>query len=85
MDKHREYIEPAEATRIRVFDWGGGEWAIDAADERGNYVEFCWNRDGSPERLFTRERAIAMVPEFAQHVGLPSGIAVEVEAIGAQQ
>lgn len=36
-----EYINPEDATRLRVFH--DGTWFIDAADDDGNYTEVCWD------------------------------------------
>jgi hypothetical protein len=76
--KTRDYIEPCEATRIRVFREGRRGWAIDAADGDGLFTDSCWNRDGEPDRRLTLERAKELVPEFVAHLGLPSGLPVEV-------
>ena len=80
MNANREYIDPSEATRIRVHHEGGGDWAIDAADDAGGYTEFNWNRDGHPDARMSRERAIERVPEFVAEVGLPAGLPVEVDS-----
>lgn len=78
--KTKEYIEPHEATRIRVHHEGGGAWAIDAADDAGGMTEFNWNRDGHPDAKMTRQRAIERAGEFAASIGLPPGLRIEVEA-----
>lgn len=78
--KTKEYIEPHEATRIRVRHEGGGAWAIDAADDAGGYTELNWNRDGHPDAKMTRQRAIERVDEFAASIGLPAGLRIEVGA-----
>jgi hypothetical protein len=76
--KEYKYIEPHEATRIRVHHEGGGAWAIDAADDDGGMTEFNWNRDGHPDAKMTRQRAIERVAEFAASIGLPAGLRIEV-------
>lgn len=78
--KTKEYIEPHEATRIRVHHEGGGAWAIDAADDGDGFTEYCWNRDGHPDAKMTRQRAIERVSEFAAEIGLPPGLRIEVGA-----
>lgn len=77
--EEREYITPAEATHIRVHNEGAGQWAIDAADDAGGYIEFNWNRDGHPDATMSMARAIERVPEFVAHVGLPAGLPVKVK------
>lgn len=74
----RDYIEPHEATRIRVHHEGGGAWAVTAADAAGNRIDSNWNRDGGEDRKMTRERAMELVPEFTAHLGLPAALPVEV-------
>ena len=73
-----EYIDPSEATRIRVYQEGADRWAIHAVNDLGGYTEACWNRDGHPEKRLTRERAVEMVPEFVAAVELPAGLPVEI-------
>lgn len=72
-----DYIEPQDATHFRVFkDFDG--WAIDAADNKGNYSDRAWtNWDGEP---LTKEMAITKVPEFAKEYGR-SDIADKYEVI----
>jgi hypothetical protein len=77
-----DYIDPSEATRVRVYKEDGG-WAIDAASDSGEYTEACWNRDGHPDKAITRDRAMQMVPEFAAAVGLPSGLPIYVKQEGS--
>lgn len=73
-----DYIEPHEATRIRVLHEGGGAWEIDAADDAGECTDHHWTHDGAPDKRLTRERAMELVPEFIAHLGLPAALPVEV-------
>jgi hypothetical protein len=62
------YLPPENATRIRVF-MGYEGYEIDAADEGGDYSDLCWTHfDGE---LLTKEKAIAVVHEFAAEYGRP--------------
>jgi hypothetical protein len=72
-----EFIEPSEATKIRVFQ-EGSFWEIDAADDSDRCTEHHWTHDGGPDIRLTRERAIELVPEFVAHLGLPAGLPIEV-------
>jgi hypothetical protein len=61
-----DYIKPSEATKIRVHD-EGFTWAIDAADDNGEYTEECWTYYNDAE--LDRESAIKIAPQFAAHIG----------------
>lgn len=76
--EYSEYIDPSEATKIRVFHEGNGFWSIDAADDSDRYTDHNWTHDGSPDKRLTRERAMQLVPEFVAHLGLPAGLPIEV-------
>ena len=65
-----DYIEPLQATHIRVYtDYGydDHQYVIDAADDDGGYSELIWELwDGKP---MSRDRAISSVPAFAAALG----------------
>ena len=65
----RDFIDPSEATKIRVCDDGGCDWWIDAADDSGLYTEFVWTHYN--DKMLTRDEAILRVPEFAAYIGRP--------------
>jgi hypothetical protein len=72
-----EYILQDQATHFRIFEDFDG-WAIDAADNNGNYSEHIWTHyDGEP---LTKEMAINKVKEFAEEYGR-SDIANKYEVI----
>ncbi len=63
-----EYISKEDATHLRVFEDFDG-WAIDAANDTGNYSERTWTYwDGEP---LTKEMAISKLSEFAKEYGRP--------------
>ena len=63
-----EYIASQAATHYRIFEDFDG-WAIDAANDLGNYSERTWTHyNGEP---LTKEQAITLVPEFAAEYGRP--------------
>ena len=64
-------IDPSEATRIRVHEEYDDCWAIDGADDCGNFTSACWNSDGHPDEPLTRQRAIELVDDFAAENELP--------------
>ncbi len=59
------YIDPKEATRIRIFE-EGDHWAIDAANEENDCTEKVWTHYN--DEPLTRETAIKVVNEFAQEI-----------------
>ena len=62
------YLEPAAATKIRVY-YGVEGWELDAADDDDNYTEACWTHfKGQP---MTKSQALQVVPEFAQYIERP--------------
>ena len=66
-----DYIDPSEATHVRVAIDSHG-WMIDAANDGGGYTEDHWTCDWVADEpvCYTRERAMAMAPVFAEHLGL---------------
>lgn len=81
MKTQHTYISPSQVTRIRVIIECDECWAIDGADDDGNYTERCWNRDGHPDEPLTRERAIELADDFAAEDGLPTGLPVYAQSI----
>ncbi len=73
-----DYISPEEATHIRVFEDFDG-YALDAADDKGNYTEVIWTHYDN--QLLTREKAIAVAGEFAKEIGRPD-LALKVSVSG---
>lgn len=71
-----DYIDPADATHIRVFRAADEEWNIDAADDDGGYTEVCWDHrfivdaDGGQvwEPIPTCKAALELVDLFAAEV-----------------
>lgn len=76
MKTRHEYIDPREATRLRVFEDGDGRWQIDGANDSGDFTECCWDCDGHPDEPLTRRRAIELAADFATDNGLPRGLPV---------
>lgn len=59
-----EHIKREDATHFRVFEDYDG-YAIDAADDSGNYSEEIWTH--CDDKPLTKEMAIGMVGEFAAY------------------
>lgn len=38
-----DYIDTADATHIRIYQEDTNRWYIDAADDRNNYTDVCWD------------------------------------------
>ena len=77
------YIDPGEATRIRVHSEGQG-WAIDAAGDDGRFSESCWTHDGSIDQPLTRDRAVELADEFAAEGGFPAGLPIYAQSLTGQ-
>lgn len=68
------YIDPKNATHVRVHQQDKDEWVIDAADDEGGYTEVCWdswyatNASGEREwyRIMSEEAARALAPKFIE-------------------
>lgn len=65
----KDYIDPADATKIRIHDDGTDCWNIDAVHDSNNYFEFVWTHYNDKE--LTKDEAILRAPEFAQYIGRP--------------
>lgn len=67
----KDYIDPSEATHVRVAIDNHG-WMIDAANDGGSYTEDHWTCDWVDDEpvCYSRERAVEMAPEFARHHGI---------------
>ena len=63
-----EYVSQSQATHFRVFEDFDG-WAIDAADDNGNYSELTWTHYNG--EFLTKEMAISKIQEFAEEYGRP--------------
>lgn len=63
-----EYCSPEQATHLRVFEDFDG-YAIDAADDSGNYTEVVWTHWN--DKLLTKDCAIARAGAFAKQIGRP--------------
>jgi len=64
------YIQPSEATRIRIFEQDSDGWCIDAARPDGQkFTEKIWTHyDDEP---LSKGKAIEVVAEFAAEIGRP--------------
>ncbi len=64
------YIEPAEATRIRIFEHDEDGWCIDAGQPDGQkFTEKIWTHYN--EKPLSKDKAIEVVAEFAAEIGRP--------------
>lgn len=63
-----DYIDPENATHLRVFRVSDREWNIDAADDDGGYTEVCWDsryQDVDGERQWETIPSLAVALELA--------------------
>lgn len=84
MKTQRDYIDPREATRLRVFEHYDDRWEIDGANDGGDFTECCWNCDGHPDEPLTRRRALELAEDFATENGLPRGLPVYERSVGGE-
>ena len=61
MKEDKDYA--TEVTHLRIFDEGDG-WALDAADDEGNYSEAVWKYDSMQEALAAAPEFVEALPDY---------------------